>query len=95
MLDSIGLGETIANFIYFAILIVGIIISFLFMLKKKILLGILIVSCTLNLFLFLYFLGRFNQWLAYLIIYIWPIINILLLFFLIFNSIKKRNTNEK
>lgn len=27
--------------------------------------------------------------------YIWPAINILLLFFLIFNSIKKRNKNEK
>jgi len=79
MIDSIGLGEAIANLIYWAILIIAVIGGAIFLAARKKLLSLIWFSVFINLLSFSYFLGARNL-LAFLINYIiWPIINILLI----------------
>ena len=76
---SIGLGEAIANLIYWAILIIAVAGSAIFLAARKKFLALIWFSAFINLFYFLYFLGARNLS-TFLINYIiWPILNIFLI----------------
>lgn len=95
MLDAIGMGKAIANMIYMiiAILILG--GSSVLMLKKKILSAILWTSVLLNIFVFLYFMGKdIDIWRVF-IEKLWPVVNIILLLILLINFLRRKYGNKK
>ena len=89
MIDSIGLGETIANLVYLLILFMAIIGSILFLIFRKKVIAIIWLSVFLNFLSFLYFLGTIHYTFLNLTVFIWPILNILLIIYYIKTKPKK------
>lgn len=85
MIDSIGLGDFLANIIVFTILFLSSGI-FLFLLRKKNVFSFVWLSCSLNLASFLYFMGSVSYFISTLNIIIWPIINIILIVFYVYKK---------
>jgi hypothetical protein len=93
MLDDIGLGNAIANFIYIIIFIIGLSAAFIFLKRKNFVSSIFCLSVTINLFFYLYLMGnyRFYPKFFYSIVNsYWPLINIGLLSLLIVSYIKNK-----
>ncbi|HPN96274.1 MAG TPA: hypothetical protein PLK35_00760 [Candidatus Moranbacteria bacterium] len=96
MIDSIGLGKSIANIIYAVIFIVGLGGCWVFVKRKNIIGIIFCISFTLNLFLYLYLIGNYNLYLKIIYLIInkyWPILNIILFLILIINYLKIKINN--
>jgi len=99
MLDDIGLGNTMANVIYFIIFIFGIFGTWFFLKRKNIFGVIFWISSVLNFFFYLYFMGNYRLYprIFYPIVNnYWPLINLGLLILLVINYIRrKKNTSSK
>ncbi len=80
MIDSIGLGNFLANAIVLTALFLSVAI-FLFLLRKKSLFSLTWLSCSLNVTSFLYFMGSTSYIISAFNIIVWPIINIILVVF--------------
>lgn len=78
MIDSIGLGDFLANMIVWLCLFLAVGV-FLFLLRKKSLLSWVWLSCSLNVVAFLYFMGSVSYFISIFNIIIWPVINIILI----------------
>lgn len=77
-MDSIGLGDSLAS------IIIGVCLSlsiglFYFLIRKKSRYSLAWVSCSLNVISWLYFMGSTSYVISIFNIFIWPIINIILL----------------
>lgn len=90
MIDSIGLGEAIANLIYFLILGIAVIGGGIFLLFRKKILALTWLSIFLNLFSILYFLGIRSPFIFLLNFLIWPILSIILIVYCVRTSPKKK-----
>lgn len=78
MIDSIGLGDFLANwFIVFLILVSFAI--FIFLKKNKNNLSLVWLSCSLNVVAFFYFMGSVSYLISTFNIFIWPTINLILI----------------
>ncbi len=80
MIDSIGLGDFLANITVLTVLFLSGAI-FLFLLRKKNPFSFVWLSCSLNVASFLYFMGSASYFISTFNIIIWPIINIILIVF--------------
>lgn len=89
MIDSIGLGEIIANLIYYAILVIALTGSIIFLSIKKKFLALIWLSIFLNLLSFLYLLGTRDLFIFLLNYILWPIINIFLIVYYTKIKLKK------
>lgn len=93
MIDDIGLGSVIASYIYLVILILGIWGVFR-LFKKKYYVGcVFLFSFCLNLFLFLYLIGKYRLYSEVVFEIVnkyWPIFNLVLLVIFIISIIKNR-----
>ncbi len=98
MFDDIGLGKAIANVIYLAIIIIGAYGSWFLVARKKIFGAILWMSVILNILLYLYFMGRYSfhpRALYFIIVIIWPYINIALAILLALGFLKNKYFQKK
>lgn len=84
-MDSIGLGDFLANFFIISVLVVSF-LGFLF-LKKNRNLSFVWLSCSLNIVSLLYFIGTPSYLISIFNIIVWPIINIILIVW----YVKKKN----
>ena len=84
-MDSIGLGDFLANVIIGICLALSIGI-FLFLTRKKNNFSWIWLSCSLNVTLFLYFIGSPSYIISIFTILIWPIINIILIIYYVRNK---------
>ncbi|OGI29206.1 MAG: hypothetical protein A2288_00335 [Candidatus Moranbacteria bacterium RIFOXYA12_FULL_44_15] len=98
MLDSIGLGNAIANVVYLILLALGVGGAWI-LFKKKIIWGMFFwASTALNFFAFLYFMGNYRLYpkITYILINkYWPWLNLLLLILLIINFLKNKYAKTK
>jgi len=98
MLDDIGLGKVITNFIYLFIFIAGSGGAIL-LYKRRVIIGLIFwVSSILNFFFYLYFMGnyRFYPKIFYPIANkYWPWINVGLFILLIINFIKNKYVEKE
>ena len=78
MIDSIGLGNFLANVITVFLLLI-ILIGFILLKKKSKNVSWIWLSCSLNITSFLYFMGDTSYIIPILNIFIWPVINIILI----------------
>ncbi|MCK9378671.1 MAG: hypothetical protein M0P97_00820 [Candidatus Moranbacteria bacterium] len=78
MIDSIGLGEFIANWVAVILLVVIFVSVFIFYKKNKFK-GLLIGSIFLNILSYFYFIGTSSYAVFIFNVLIWPIINIILI----------------
>lgn len=90
MIDSIGLGEAIANLIYSSILIFAVIGSVVFLLFRKKMLALIWLSVFLNLLSVLYFLGARSPFVFLANFIFWPILNIFLIVYYAKTNPKKK-----
>lgn len=93
MIDSIGLGKSIANLIYFLVIIIGISGLWIFLKKKYILFSIFLTSLISNLFLYLFLMGEYQYYSHYIYVFInkyWPLINILIFLIIIIKYFKNK-----
>jgi hypothetical protein len=90
MIDSIGLGEAIAKLVYFSILAIAAIGSLIFLLFRRKIIALIWLSVFLNLFSILYFLGIRNPFVFLFNLFIWPILNIVLIVYYAKTSPKKK-----
>jgi hypothetical protein len=93
MLDSIGLGKSIANLIYLVVFILIFIGTWFFVRKKNIFGVIFWISINLNALFYLYFMGNYRLYPKFFYLIVnnyWPWINIGLFILLVFNYIKNR-----
>lgn len=78
MIDSIGLGGFLASVVISMAVLLSVII-FLFLIRKKSQFSIIWLSCSLNVIVFLYFMGSTSYFISTFNIIIWPIINLILI----------------
>lgn len=90
MIDSIGLGEVVANLLYCAILATAVIGSMTFLIIRKKFLALIWLSIFLNFLSFLYFLGTIHYIFLNFSLFIWPIFNILLIIHYIRTRLKNK-----
>ncbi|OGI34453.1 MAG: hypothetical protein A2259_05245 [Candidatus Moranbacteria bacterium RIFOXYA2_FULL_43_15] len=90
MLDSIGLGDAIANVISLALLIVALGGGWVFFVSKHRYIAYAWMSILLNLLAVFYFMG-FSGILPLAAFFFWPIVNILLIVSLVIKNINKKN----
>ena len=90
MIDSIGLGASIANLIYCTILFIAIAGGMIFLIVRKKILALIWLSIFLNLLSILYFLGMRSPFVFFPNFLIWPIINIFLIVYYARTSAKKK-----
>lgn len=97
-MDDIGIGRSMANLTYVIIVFAGV-IGLIVLIRKKIIVGsIFWTSLFLNLFFYLFLMGKYFLYPEFcypIINKYWPIINILLLVFLIFYYFKNKNVKSK
>lgn len=97
-MDGIGLGSAIATLIYLILTAIGIAGLILFLIKKTFLGALIWISLACNIFSILFLMGKYAHYYKntyFLINRIWPAINLLLIIFLIINSIKNKNAKAK
>ena len=76
MVDSIGLGEFLANFIILFLGLIGLIGYFILAHFRHKYAGFLWISVLFNAFIFLYFMGTLHTYVLNFSIYVWPVINL-------------------
>ncbi|OGI20600.1 MAG: hypothetical protein A3J06_02265 [Candidatus Moranbacteria bacterium RIFCSPLOWO2_02_FULL_48_19] len=86
MIDSIGLGDFLTNIVIGTSLLLSVGI-FLFLVRKQKNISWIWLSCSLNAVSFLYFMGSASYIVSIFNIFIWPIINIILIFY----YVRKKN----
>lgn len=79
MIDSIGLGNAIANFIYL-ILVIALFWGFWFFIKKRNVFGVIFwISSILNFFFYMFLMGNYRFYPKYfypIVNKYWPLINL-------------------
>lgn len=76
-MDSIGLGDFLANVVVLSVLLVSFVGFFFF--KRNRILSLIWLSCSLNVASLLYFMGASSYIISISNIIVWPLINIILI----------------
>ena len=94
MIDSIGLGEFVANAISLFILMSALVGGFLMFYFKRKYIAIVWISILLNILSSFYFLGVSLYMMPVINFFIWPIVNIVLIIILTVKYLKSKKKNE-